>query len=117
MVTQIWDTTLDANIMTSYVDEAALMKQKRILTIVGWEAAAKMLEQWLAVTTVLLGPQECHPSVFELATILEAAEEVTSCLQAQAAIQQDMPAALVRLVQTNFNERFRQVFTRHLLVL
>ena len=114
MVTQIWDTALDAKTLTSYTDEAALMKQQRIPPTVGWEAAAKTLEQWLVVVTVLLDPQERHPEVFELATILKAIDEVNSRLQAQVAVQQDMPAALVQLVQTEFNKRFRQVFTRHL---
>ena len=35
-----------------------------------------MLDQWLVMVTVLLGPQERHPEVFELETLLEAAEEV-----------------------------------------
>ena len=56
--------------MTSYAYAAALMKQQRILPIVSWGAAAKILEQYLVVVTVLLGPQEQHPSVFELATLL-----------------------------------------------
>ena len=116
MVTRRWDTALDANTLTSYADAAALMKQQRIPPIVGWESAAKMLEQWLVVVTVLLGPQERHPAVFELATLLEAANEVNPLLRAQVGAQQDMPAALVRLVQTDFNESFRQVFTSHLLV-
>ena len=73
-----------------------------------------MLEQWLVVVTVLLGLQERQPAVFELAMLREAADEVNSRLQAQVAVQQDMPAALVQLVQTEFNKRFRQVFTRHL---
>ena len=73
MVTRIWDTALDANALTSYADAAALMKQQRIPPIVGSEVAAKMLEQWPVVVTVLLGPQERHPAVFELATLLEAA--------------------------------------------
>ena len=81
--------------MTSYADAAALMKQQRIPPIVGWEAAANMLEQWLVVFTVLLGPQEIHPAVLPLATLLEAADEVNSCLPAQAAVQPDMPASLV----------------------
>ena len=34
MVTQIWDTALDANTITSYADAAALIKQQRIPTIV-----------------------------------------------------------------------------------
>ena len=57
MVTRIWDTALDANTMTSYADAAALMKQQRIPPIVGWEAASKMLEQWLVVVMVLLVQQ------------------------------------------------------------
>ena len=87
MVTRRWDTALDANTLTSYADAAALMKQQRILPIVGWEAEAKMLEQWLVVVTVLLGPQERHPEVFELATLLEVANEVNSRLRAQAGAQ------------------------------
>ena len=57
MVTRIWETALEANTLTSYTDAASLMKQQRIPPIVGWEAAAKMLEQWLIVVNVLLGPQ------------------------------------------------------------
>ena len=62
MVTQRWDTMLDANKMNSYADADALMKQQHIPPIVGWEAAAKMLEQCIVVVTVLLGPQERHPA-------------------------------------------------------
>ena len=116
MVNRRWDTALDANTLTSHVDAAALMKQQRIPSIVGWELAAKMLEQWLVVVTVILRPQERHPAVFELATLLEAEDKVNSRLRAQAAAQQDMPAVLVRLIQTEFNESSRQVFTSHLLV-
>ena len=72
MVTRRWDTALDANTMTSYADAAVMMKQQRIPTIVSWEAAEKILEQWLVVVTVLLGPQERHPAVFELAALLDA---------------------------------------------
>ena len=81
MVTRIWDTALNDNTLTSYADAALLMKQSRIPPIVGWEAAAKMLEQWLVIVKVLLGPQERHPEVFELATLLEAADKVNSRLQ------------------------------------
>ena len=73
-----------------------------------------MLEQWLVVVTVLLGLQERHPAVFELATLLKAANEVNSRLRAEAGSQQDTPAALVRLIQTEFNKSFRKVFTIHL---
>ena len=114
MVTRIWDTALDANILTSYAKAAALMKQQRIPPIFGWEAAAKTLEQWLVVTTFLIGPQDRHPEVFELSTLLTAADEVSSRLRAQAAAEQDMPATLIRLIQTEFNESLRQALTIHL---
>ena len=39
-----------------------------------------MMEQWIVVVTVLLGPQERHPEVFEIATLLEAADEVNTRL-------------------------------------
>ena len=76
-----------------------------------------MLEQWLAVTTILLGQQERDPAVFELATLLEAADKVNSRLRSQASVQQYTPEALIRLMQTEFNKIFQQVFAGHLLVL
>ena len=76
VVTRRWDFVLNATTMIPYADAYALMKQQRIPPIVGWEAAAKMMEQWLVLVTVVLGPQERHPAVFELATLLEAADKV-----------------------------------------
>ena len=114
MVTRIWDTTLDANKMTSYTDADAVTKQQRIPPMVGWEAAEKMLEHWFVVVTILLGPQERPPVVFEIAKLLESADEVNSRLLSQASVQQDMLEALVRLIQTDFNESLRHIFTSHL---
>ena len=54
-----------------------------------------MLDQWLVVLTFMLGPQERHPSVFDLATLLKVADDVNSRLQARAKVQQDIPAALI----------------------
>ena len=66
--------------MTSYADTAALMKKQLIPSVVDWEAVEKMLEQWLIVVTVLLRPQESHPEVIELTTVLQGANKVNSCL-------------------------------------
>ena len=106
VVTRQWDTALNTNAMTSCADAEALMKQQRALPIVRWEVAAKMLDQWMVVTTTLIGPQECHPAVFEMATLLKAVEEVNSCLRTKAEVQKDILEALVRLVHTKFNESF-----------
>ena len=103
MVNRRWDTVLDSNTMASYKDVALLMKQQRIPPIVGWEAEEKILKQWLVVVTFLIGPQERHLTVFELATLLAVAEKVNSCLRSQSVVQQDIPSSLVRLIQTEFN--------------
>ena len=44
IVARKWNTDIDAKTLTSYSDAAALTKQERIPIIVGWEAAAIMLE-------------------------------------------------------------------------
>ena len=36
MFTRRWDSALEANTMNSYADAAALMKQQRIPSIIGW---------------------------------------------------------------------------------
>ena len=56
------------------------------------------------------------PGSFWDGNLLKSAKEVNLRLRAQATVQQDIPAALVRLVQIEFNKSFRQVFDIHLLV-
>ena len=97
---------LYAKILTSYANAAALIKQHSNPIIVGWEISEEMLEKQLVIVTVLLGPQEHRPAVFELVTLLEAAEEVNPRLQSQAEVHQDIPAALVQIAQTEFSESF-----------
>ena len=69
-----------------------------------------MIEQWLVLLDVILGPPELHPAVHELSVLVEAAEEVSTRICAQSQHQPGMPAALICLVHTEFNESFRQVF-------
>ena len=59
---------------------------------------------------VILGPPELNPDVHDISVLVEAAEEVSTRLCVQAYHQADMPEALIRLIQTEFNESFRQVF-------
>ena len=76
------------------------MTKQMISPIVGWESAAKILEQWLVLIDIILGPPELHPDSVKLSIIMEAAEEVSEFLRAQAYHQPDMPAPLIHLVQT-----------------
>ena len=44
---------------------------------------------------VILAPPELHPAVHELIVLVNAAEEVSAHLRAQAHQQPDMPATLI----------------------
>ena len=114
MVTRRWDTELDDNTMTLYADAAMMIKQQRVPSIIDWGMTENILEQWLVVATILLRTQERHQAVFEMVTILEAADEVNSRLRFQPAVQKYVPTDLSRLIQTDFNKNFRKVFASHL---
>ena len=73
LVVQRWDTALDSNTLTPYAKISALMKNQRIYPIVGWEGAVKMLDQWLVMINVILGPPELHPAVHEIRVLVEVA--------------------------------------------
>ena len=84
--------------------------------MVGWKAAKSILEQWAVLLAVLWGPPGKHREVYELMLLINTAEEVNALLQAQFQHQPTIPTALVQLIQTDFNESFRQIFTSVLLV-
>ena len=111
LLAQRWDTALESNTLTSYSDTAVLMTKQKIAPIVSWEGADNMIEQWLVLLDIILGPPELHPSVHGLSILVEAAEEVSTHLLAQSYQQPDMPTALLCLVLAEFNENLSQVFT------
>ena len=73
-----------------------------------------MLEQWAVLLTVIFVLGIFHPTVYKITIIIDASEEVSSRLWAQERSQPPMPVVLVRLVQTDFNESYRKVFTSSL---
>ena len=93
-----WDTAVESNTLTPYSNTAALMAKQRITPIFGWEGADKMLKQWLVLLDVILGPPKLHPAVHKLGVLLEATEEVNTCLREQAYHQPDFPAAPIGFI-------------------
>ena len=69
-----------------------------------------MLEQWIVLPGVIIGPLELHPAVHKLIVLVEAAEEVSARLRVQVHQQPYIPEALIRLVQKEFNKSFQKVF-------
>ena len=116
LVPRRWYTLLDSNTLTSYSDTTALMTKEHIAPIIGWEGAVNMLEQWLVLLDVILGPPEPHPAIYKLSVLVEAADKISARLHAQAHHQPGMPATLIHLIQTELNKSFWKVFMRPLTV-
>ena len=110
LVSRRWETALESNTLTSYADTVALMTKQRIYPIMGWEGASKILNQWIVLLDLILGPPDLHPEVHDLSVLVDTAKEVSARLRAQSHQQPDTLSALIHLIQTEFNESFRQVF-------
>ena len=63
---------------------------------------------------VLWVPPKKHCRFYELMLMIDAAEEVNTQMLSQARHHPKMPEAIVRLIQNEFNESCRKVFTSEL---
>ena len=99
LVMQKWDTLLESNTLTSYAYTAAIMTKQHISPIFVWEGADKMIEQWIVLLGVILGPQDLRPVIHELTVFVEAGEEVSTRLCAQTHHQMYMLVVLIQIVQ------------------
>ena len=48
------------------------MNHKRMELIIGWEGMENMIKQWPVLLNILMGLQEKHPDIYELAIIIES---------------------------------------------
>ena len=76
----------------------------------------KILGQCDAFLVILLGPPEEYPSIYEINPTIDALEGMSVWICKKLCFQPEMPADLVRLIQTGFNEIFWQVFVSALTV-
>ena len=74
------------------------MRQWHTVSIDEWEGAAKILEQWIVLLDVLLGPQDRHPDIYKLSMLTKAAYYVSVRLLSPASYHLYKPAALIQLV-------------------
>ena len=91
----VWrlDTVLEYNMLTSYADTAALMTKQKIMPIFGLEGVVKILDPWLVLPDIILGPPEIYPAVHDISVLVEVSEEVNTRLYARVYHQPDMPSS------------------------
>ena len=64
------------------------------------------MEVWAVICVIFLGDEANNPETFEIFWLIEETEGVSLHLHTQAQQQPAFPATLMRLIQTEFNERF-----------
>ena len=116
LVAQSWDTSVDSNMLTSYDNMASLFQFYHISSILLWEAAAKTLEQWDVLLSIILVPLDTHLDVYKLVVIIKATKHVSVSLQVKTQYQKCTPEDLIELTHTDFNRRICKISTSLLLV-
>ena len=89
--------------MTTFADTSLLMGKQKVAPIAGWDEASSQLEAWGVFYTVFLGDDSNHPATYENSLFLEEMSGISLRLRAQACQQPTLPAALLRLIQKDFN--------------
>ena len=102
-----WDRTL-----TSFVETILLLGKQMVASIASWEEVESQLEAWAMFCTLFLGDNGVHPATYKMFLLLEETSGVSPRLQEQYRQEPTFPAALLCLVQQEFNESFCQVLER-----
>ena len=88
------------------------MEKKKVSPIAAWDEASSQLEAWAVLCTVLLGDDSAHLATYEMFLLLKETSGVSPRLREQSCHQTTFTAALLRLIQKDFNEIFRQALER-----
>ena len=94
---------LVSSTLTTYTKTASLLHIQKVAPIIGWEDFINTLEQWSVFLTLIMGMDSRHPFVYELTMLIGASQEVNTRLREKDRYQPSMLAALVQLIQTEFN--------------
>ena len=112
LLTRKWDAILGEGTLTYFSDKSLLVGKQNVAPIAVWDKASYQLEAWAVFCTLFLGDEGAHPATYEMFLLLEETSRVSPRLRAQARHQPTSPAALLRLIQQEFNESFRQALER-----
>ena len=103
-----WEAILGDRNLTSFAETSLMMGNQKVVPITGWDKGASQLEAWAVFCTVFLGDETKHPMTHKMFLLIEETSGVSLRLQAQARQQPTFPAALLYLIQKDFNESLWQ---------
>ena len=103
-----WDAVFGGGTLTSFVDTSLLLGHHKVAPVESLDKAASQLKVWAVFCTLFLGTEYTHPAT----TKMMAPVKETTCIQARLPSQcrrpPILPVALLRLIQTEYKESFRQ---------
>ena len=74
LVARRWYTALYSSTLITYTDTTSLLQCQKVDTIIIWEAAVNMLDQWAVLLMVILGEGILHPTVYYLTMLIDGSE-------------------------------------------
>ena len=106
------DAILGGGTLTFSADTSLLKGKQKVSPIAVWYKSASQLEAWTVFCTGFLGDDGVHPATYKMLLLLKGASGVIPRLRKQAPHQTTFPAALICLIQQEFNKIFRQALER-----
>ena len=74
LVARRWYTALYSSTLITYTDTTSLLQFQKVDTIIIWEAAVNMLDQWAVLLMVIIGEGILHPAVYYLTMLIDGSE-------------------------------------------
>ena len=113
LLTRKWGAISGGGTLTSFADTSLMMGKQKVAPIAGWDKASSQLEAWAVFCKVFLGDYGAPPpATNKMFLLLEETSGVSLRLRLQACHQLNFPAALLLLIQQEFNESFRKALER-----
>ena len=103
-----WDAILDGGAIKSFADTSLFPAKKRVELVTSWEMAENQIESWGMFYHVLLVDADIHPTTYEICNLIKENSYARERIWAQIHRQTKFPVGLLCLLQTEFNESFRQ---------
>ena len=98
--------------LTSFAEMILLMGKKKVAPIASWEEVVSQLEAWAMFCTLFLGDDGVHPVTYDMLLFQEETSGVSPRLQEQDRQKPTLPSALLRFIQQELNDSFRQALDR-----
>ena len=110
LVEHKWNVDLYINTLIMYVNNATPPTKTSNLDHNWLEGWSDHVDKWEVVLSIILEMPNKHPEVFKTTDLISIVDEFSTRLRTQAYLQNDMMEYLLRLIETEFNKSFFQVF-------